>query len=82
MLKHIAKFIFAVLRKYTYFVSLFLTLREEEGLSVLENEVLRKIYGSRRIKMAARYTKLNKYKLCDFYLSNIIGKAYRKKCLD
>jgi hypothetical protein len=39
----------------TYFVSLSLILKEEEGLSVLENGVLRKICGTRRMKMTTRY---------------------------
>jgi hypothetical protein len=37
-------------------LSLSLALREEEGLSVLEKRVLRKIRGPRRMKMTARYT--------------------------
>jgi len=55
-----SKFILAALRKYTCFVPPSLKVREEEGLSVLEKEVLRKICGLRGRKMTARYTKLHK----------------------
>jgi hypothetical protein len=47
-------FILAGLRKYTYFVSPPLTMKEEQRLSVLKSGVPRKIFGTRRMKMTAR----------------------------
>jgi hypothetical protein len=62
-----------------------LTLREERRLRVLENEVLRKIFGPKRDEVTAEWRKLRNEELNDLHSSpNIIrviiremGKAWR-----
>ena len=45
-----------------------LTLREERRLRVLENRVLREIFGSKRVKVTWEWRKLHK-ELSDLYCS-------------
>jgi hypothetical protein len=48
-------------------------LREEHGLQVFENRVLRRIFGPKRDEVTGRWRKLNKEELRGFRLSpNII----------
>jgi hypothetical protein len=49
-----------ILDQPMYFVSPSLALMKEDGMSVLENRVPRKICGPTRMKMTARYIKLYK----------------------
>jgi hypothetical protein len=49
------------------------TLREEHGLGVFENKVLRRIFGPKRDEMTGEWRKLHNEELHDFYSSlNII----------
>jgi len=51
----------------------FLTLREEYRLRVLENRVLRRIFGSKRKKVAGGWIRLHNEELHNLYASpNII----------
>jgi hypothetical protein len=50
-----------------------LTLREERGLRVLENRVLRRIFGPKRDKVTWEWRKLHNMELNDLYSSpNIV----------
>jgi hypothetical protein len=42
-------------------------LREEHGLRVFENRVLRGVFGSRRNKVTGKWRKLHNEKLNDLY---------------
>jgi hypothetical protein len=44
-----------------------LTLREEHGLKVFENKVLRRIFGSKRDEVKGRWRKLRNEELHDLY---------------
>jgi hypothetical protein len=46
-----------------------LTLREEHGLRVFENRVLRRIFGPRRDEVTGGWRKLHNEELPDFYSS-------------
>ena len=46
-----------------------LTLREEQGLRVFENRVLRRIFGPKRDEVAGEWRKLLNVKLNDLYCS-------------
>jgi hypothetical protein len=53
-----------------------LTLREEHRLRVLENRVLRRIFGSKRDEVRGGWRYLRNEELCDLYSSpNIIRMA-------
>ena len=59
-----------------------LTLREERRLRVLENRVLRRIFGSRRDEVTGEWRKLHNEELDDMYCSpNIVRviKSRRKR---
>jgi hypothetical protein len=45
------------------------TLREEYGLRVFENRVLRRIFGLRRDEVTGEWKKLHNKELCDLYSS-------------
>jgi hypothetical protein len=50
-----------------------LTLREEQGLSVFENRVLRRLFGLKRDKATGEWRRLHNEELNDLYSSpNII----------
>jgi hypothetical protein len=50
-----------------------LSLREEHGLGVFKNRVLRRIFGPRRAEVTGEWRKLHDEELCDLYSSpNII----------
>jgi len=50
-----------------------LTLREERGLRVFENRVLRRIFGARRDEVTGEWRKLHNEELNDLYCSpNIV----------
>jgi hypothetical protein len=51
--------------------TLFLTLREEHGLKVFENRVLKKMFGPNR-EMAGGGKKLHNEELCNMYSPSII----------
>jgi hypothetical protein len=44
-----------------------LTLREEHGLRVFENRVLRRIFGPKRDEVTGEWRKLHNEQLCNFY---------------
>jgi hypothetical protein len=46
-----------------------LTLREEHGLKVFENRVLRGIFGLKRDEVTEGWRKLHNQELCDLYSS-------------
>ena len=51
-----------------------LTLREERRLRVLENRVLRRVFGLKREEVTGEWRKLHNKKLSDLYsLPNIVG---------
>jgi hypothetical protein len=54
-----------------------LTLREEHGLSVFENRVLRKIFGPKRDELTGRWRKLHNEVLRDLYSSPRIIKMIK-----
>jgi hypothetical protein len=47
----------------------YLTLREEHGLRVFENKVLRKIFGPKRVEVTGGERKLHNEELHDLYSS-------------
>jgi hypothetical protein len=46
-----------------------LTLKEEHGLRVFENRVLRRIFGPRRDEVTGEWRRLHNEELCDLYSS-------------
>jgi len=51
-----------------------LTLREERGLSLFENRVLRRIFGPKRNEVTGEWRKLHYEELNDLYCSpNVFG---------
>jgi hypothetical protein len=61
------------------FESLSPTLREEEGLRVFENRVLRRIFGPRRDELTGGWRKLHNEKLHILYFSPSIVKIIRTR---
>ena len=49
--------------------TLSLTLREERGLRVFENRVLRRVFGARRDEVTGEWRKLHNEELNDLYCS-------------
>jgi hypothetical protein len=47
-------------------------LREERGLRVFENSVLREIFGPKRVEVTGDWRKLQNEELNDMYCSQII----------
>jgi len=57
-----------------------LTLRDERGLRVFENRVLRKVFGPKRDEVTGEWTKLNNEELNDLYsLPNIVRVVKSKR---
>jgi len=54
-------------------------LREERKLRVLENMVLRRIFGHRRDKVKGEWRRLNNGKLNDLYSSPNIGRVIKSR---
>ena len=57
----------------------FLTLREERGLRVFENRVLRRIFGSKRDEVTGEWRKLLKEELNDLYSSTNIFRVIKSR---
>jgi hypothetical protein len=53
-----------------------LTLKEEHRLRVLENRVLKRIFGQKRDEVTREWRKLHKKDLCDLYSSPSIYLVY------
>ena len=49
------------------------TLREEDGLRVFENRVLREMFGRNRDVVTGEWRRLHNEELYDFYCSRILG---------
>jgi hypothetical protein len=60
-------------------VELGLTLREEHRLRVLENRVLRRIFGPKREEVAGGLRKLHNEELHNFYASQNIIKVIKSR---
>jgi len=56
-----------------------LTLREERRLRVLENRVLRRIFGSKRDEVIGNWRKLHDGELNDLYCSPNIGRVIKSR---
>jgi hypothetical protein len=56
-----------------------LTLREEHGLKVFENRVLRKIFGSKRNEVTGEWRKLQNEELSDLYSSPDIVRVIKAR---
>jgi hypothetical protein len=56
-----------------------LTLREEHGLRVFENRVLRRIFGPKRDEVMGELRKLQTKELCDFYISPSIIRLIKSR---
>jgi len=56
-----------------------LTLREERGLKVLENRVLRRIFGSRRDEVTREWRKLHNEELNGLYSSPNIVRVIKSR---
>jgi hypothetical protein len=56
-----------------------LKLREEHGLRVLENRVLRRIFGPKRDEVTGEWRKLHNEKLRDLYSSPSIIRIIKSK---
>jgi hypothetical protein len=54
------------------FETWFLTLREEHRLGVLENRVLRRIFGPKRDEVTGGWRKLHNEELHDLYLRQVL----------
>ena len=58
-----------------------LTLREERGLRVLENRVLRRIFGSKRYEATGEWRKLHNEELNDLYSSPNIVRMIKSRSM-
>jgi hypothetical protein len=56
-----------------------LTLKEERGLRVFENRVLRRIFGPKREEVTGEWRKLHSEELNDLYLSTTIVRVIRSR---
>jgi hypothetical protein len=56
-----------------------LTLREECGLRVLENRVLRRIFGRNRDEVTGEWRKLHNEKINDLYFSRNIVRVIKSR---
>jgi len=55
------------------------TLREERGLRLLENRVLRKIFGPKRDEVTGEWKKLHDEELNDLYCSPNIARVIKSR---
>jgi hypothetical protein len=58
-----------------------LTLREERGLRVFENGVLRRIFGARRDEVTGEWRKLHNEELNDLYYSPNIVRVIKSRII-
>jgi hypothetical protein len=56
-----------------------MTLREEHGLRVFENKVLRRIFGPKGDEVAGGWRKLHNEELCDLYSSPSILRIIKSR---
>ena len=56
-----------------------LTLREERGLRVLENRVLRRVFGAKRDEITWEWRKLHYEELHDLYCSPNIARVIKSR---
>jgi hypothetical protein len=56
-----------------------LTLREEHGLRVFENRVLRRIFGPKKDEVTGEWRKLHNWELNNFYSSPNVIRQIRSR---
>jgi hypothetical protein len=56
-----------------------LTLREELGLRVFQNRVLRKIFGRKRDEVTGEWRRLHKEEFSDLYSSPSINRVFQRR---
>jgi hypothetical protein len=56
-------------------------LREEHGLKVFENRVLRRIFGSKRDEVTGEWRKLHNEELNDLYSSHYLGRVIKSRIM-